>query len=280
MKKANIIRVLTLVLTLSLAISAFAMPAFAAEIPPVDVEEEETIPASYFETVSAKTAELHAENTDEESETAVPTEIDFIPLYDQTDYDIRYGEYGRISSGGCGLVSVWMVATYMNDEIYDINVLTDQYYDYHVKNAGSKWILIKDSAEAMGIDMVLSDCPHGEWYDWDKVYEALANGQPVICLQKKGIFTGGGHFIVLTGLTEDGKVLVNDPNGANWTKNATMIEGFANGFTPEQIRAGACAYWIYAAKETEPEVVEEIVPVHNLYEQYRPMRHGAMLTMQ
>jgi hypothetical protein len=80
------------------------------------------------------------------------------------------------------------------------------------------------------------------------IVAAMENGHPVICLQRKGIFTSGGHFIVLTGVTEDGKILVNDPNGYNWEKNAEMQEGFENGFTPDQIKAAAKAYWIYEEK--------------------------------
>ena len=85
--------------------------------------------------------------------------------------------------------------------------------------------------------------------NWSKVETALKNGQPVVSIQSTGLFTGGGHFIVLTGMTEDGKVLVNDPNGGNWRKNATMIEGFENGFTPSQIRASGGTYWIYQPKD-------------------------------
>ena len=250
MKK--IIRIATLILAITLIMSVAAIPAFAAETE-LPVEE----PVSHIDHTIEMTANLYIEDGEESEESdAESMVIDFIPLYAQTDYDIPYGTYGNISSGGCGLVSVWMVATYMNDELYDIEDLAVQFGSYHVRNAGSKWSLIKDSAEVLGIEMDLSDSPNGEWYSWSKVREALENGQPVICLQKKSIFTGGGHFIVLTGITEDGRILVNDPNAHNWTKNATMADGFANGFTESQIRAGACAYWIYAAKEDPADKIE------------------------
>ena len=96
---------------------------------------------------------------------------------------------------------------------------------------------------------IKSDASNGEWYDWDVVIDALNNGQPVVCLQKSGLFTNSGHFIVLTGLTEDGKIIVNDPNGNNWNKNTIMFEGFQNGFTERQIKQSAVAYWIYGEKE-------------------------------
>lgn len=47
------------------------------------------------------------------------------------------------------------------------------------------------------------------------VLNALKQGKPVICSQTRGIFTGGGHYIVLSGITNDGKIMVNDPNKNN-----------------------------------------------------------------
>ena len=39
----------------------------------------------------------------------------------------------------------------------------------------------------------------------------LANGEMAIALMSKGHFTRGGHFIVLRGVTGEGKILVADP---------------------------------------------------------------------
>ena len=41
--------------------------------------------------------------------------------------------------------------------------------------------------------------------------EALQQGKLVIAIMSKGHFTSSGHFIVLRGVTEDGKILVADP---------------------------------------------------------------------
>lgn len=165
------------------------------------------------------------------------------PLYNQLDYpNVAYGKYGSLASHGCGLVCLSMASSYLLDEIQDPVVLAKQFGHYNTER-GSYWILFEDSAEIMGLNL------QERTWDTESVMKALANGQIVISLQSKGIFTSGGHFILLTGLTEDGKILVNDPNGRNYKKNQVMIEGFLNGFTEEQIFSHGGPYWIYAPKE-------------------------------
>ena len=44
------------------------------------------------------------------------------------------------------------------------------------------------------------------------VQSELRAGHPIICSMGPGDFTEQGHFIVLTGATDDGKIIVNDPN--------------------------------------------------------------------
>lgn len=62
----------------------------------------------------------------------------------------------------------------------------------------------------------------GTWIanDDEKITEALQAGHPVIAHMGPGIFTTGGHYIVLRGITEDGHVLVNDPGNRNRNKYA------------------------------------------------------------
>jgi hypothetical protein len=232
-------KIMRLVVAIAICIAMFAamsVTVFAAS-------------ESHIDTTLLKTAELQESNSDHE-------EIDFVPLFNQRDYKDPYGDYGTISSHGCGIASLAMVYSYMTDEIHLPDELAKQFGDYNTKH-GSLWTLFQDSAEELGIPFVKSDASNGEWYSWKKIKEALSNGQPVICLQREGIFTGGGHYIVLTGITEDGKILVNDPNGKNWTKNKTLAKGFDNGFKPSQIKESAVAYWIYGEKEQKKEVEEK-----------------------
>ena len=69
--------------------------------------------------------------------------------------------------------------------------------------------------------------------------QALSTGKPVIASMKKGTFTRGGHFIVLRGITEDGKILVNDPND-----NAKK-QHFNRSFDLSLIKREAKAFWCF-----------------------------------
>lgn len=79
--------------------------------------------------------------------------------------------------------------------------------------------------------------------DPNQVLQALSEGHPVISSQRAGLFTSGGHFIVLRGVTAGGKVLVNDPNDSS-SKN--YINREFDMMT--EVHATANAYWIFAKK--------------------------------
>lgn len=168
-----------------------------------------------------------------------------VPLYNQLDYpNTRYGCCGTIASHGCGITSLAMVASYLLDKEILPDEMAKQFGEYNTEE-GSCWVLFEDSAKELGLGF------QERTENTNKVMEALEAGQVVVSLQHTGLFTGGGHFIVLVGLTEDGKIIVNDPNGANYTKNNTMINGFVNGFTPRQVFQDGVQYWIYDKKEAK-----------------------------
>ena len=176
--------------------------------------------------------------------------IDKVPLFNQGDYpNVPYGNYGSIASHGCGIVSLAMVATYLTDEFHSPVDLAKRFGHYNTER-GSYWSLFEDTSKVLGLGF------QEQTYSWSKVKDALANGQVVVALQGRGLFTGGGHYIVLTGLTEDGKIMVNDPNGNNWMKDKVMIEGFMNGFTDQQITENGGPYWIYDKKPAKDTTIE------------------------
>lgn len=70
------------------------------------------------------------------------------------------------------------------------------------------WTLMSEGAERLGLDS--EELPA----DADAVRDALRSEKVIICSVRPGDFTTTGHFIVLAGLADDGKVEVRDPNSA------------------------------------------------------------------
>ena len=70
-------------------------------------------------------------------------------------------------------------------------------------------------------------------------------------MEGTSLFTTGQHFIVWTGINENGRIMIHDPNESNYSlwnlKNA-----FANGFEEGDICYGYSGAWIY-----DPEAMPE-----------------------
>ena len=65
--------------------------------------------------------------------------------------------------------------------------------------------------------------------DAQGIVDALSSGKLVVVIMSKGHFTQGGHFIVLRGVTSEGKILVADPasygrSGQEWDLSIIMNE--------------------------------------------------------
>ena len=72
-------------------------------------------------------------------------------------------------------------------------------------SVGTVWGNITSTAIDYGLDATQTT-------DRQAVIDALGTGKAlVIVIMCAGHFTGGGHFIVLTGVTSSGKVTVADP---------------------------------------------------------------------
>jgi hypothetical protein len=70
----------------------------------------------------------------------------------------------------------------------------------------------------------------GTWIenDAEQIATVLRAGHPVIAHMGPGIFTDGGHYIVMRGITEDGYVLVNDPGNSRRNRYAYPLSIFLN----------------------------------------------------
>lgn len=134
-----------------------------------------------------------------------------IPLFIQWDKRWGYHSYGGSLMGitGCGPSCLSMVLAGLTGDT-DMNPAEVADYSeengYWVEGAGTSWELMNRGAEELGLSvkrLIL---------DEDEIYRELMLHHPVICSMKPGDFTYTGHFIVLTGIDQNGKVLLNDPN--------------------------------------------------------------------
>ena len=77
-----------------------------------------------------------------------------------------------------------------------------------VSDGMTAWSLMTDGAALLGLDS------HELAADVGSVTTALEAGSPIICSVAPGDFTSTGHFIVLAGIADDGRIIVHDPNSA------------------------------------------------------------------
>ena len=133
-----------------------------------------------------------------------------VPLFFQ--WDERWGTtiYGSdvMEVTGCGPTCLSMVLVHLlQDATFTPRYVADFAEDnrYYAKGSGSKWALISEGGETLGLDV--TELP----LDENRMKKNLELGNPIICIMGPGDFTTAGHFIVLTGVKEN-KFVVNDPN--------------------------------------------------------------------
>lgn len=107
---------------------------------------------------------------------------------------------------------------------------------YACVGAGSYHTIVPGLSKQFGLNC------KGIGNDSTKLKQALEQGNLVVAIMGKGDFTSNGHFIVLRGITSDGKVLVNDPSSNSRTNTAWDFYKF-----PEQSNKWAGAggpFWV------------------------------------
>lgn len=140
-----------------------------------------------------------------------------IPHYLQYDSkwgNERYGS-GTLSQTACGPTSFAMVASYLNNEfVSPLEVARwSESNGYYVWGAGTSWSMFSGASANWNI----SNSNLGK--NAKLITKALSEGHPVIASMGRGTFTKNGHYIVLRGITAEGKILVNDANDNFYSKN-------------------------------------------------------------
>ena len=194
------------------------------ETEPTTVPTEETIPGET--TATEETVPVETE--------APKVTIDAVPHYHQSEYpDIRYGN-GTIATSGSSVAALAMVATYMTDHVYTPADIAD----YAVQYGASHYKRLEKVSDLMQI-------PWKRALNVNEALKAVREGKIAIALMgSRSVFPGGNHFIVLTGVTEDGKIWVLDPDDRDYSAWG-VGELLENGFPDGKLIAGYEGAWIY-----------------------------------
>lgn len=149
-----------------------------------------------------------------------------VPLFLQWDERWGYETYGSdfLAITGCGPTCLSMVWCGLSGGTDWDPLRTAQFAEqggYYVEGVGTAWDLMTCGAQELGLtaeEIV---------FDADHILAKLRSGSPIICAMRPGDFTTTGHFIVLTGVDEYGKVTVCDPNsrinsGKSWDVEKLM----------------------------------------------------------
>lgn len=129
--------------------------------------------------------------------------------YSQNDKRWADKDYGDSSMGrsGCGPTSAAMLISSVTGQAvspYEAAQWSLQ-HNYRVPGQGTAWAFFPEYGKQFGVDLRATT-------NYEDVKAKLASGYPAI-LSGKGPkpFTSGGHLLMATGMTADGKILINDP---------------------------------------------------------------------
>ena len=167
-----------------------------------------------------------------------------VVYYNQTDArwgNKLYGKTGTIGAEGCGPTALAIVVATLTDHKvtpYDVAKWSAE-NGHPCEGNGSYHSLIPAGGAHYGLTVT------GIGNSSSKLVEALQEGKLVIALMAKGHFTSTGHFIVLRGITEDGKVLVADPASIKRSNQEWEL-----GIVVNEARRGAAVggpFWVFSA---------------------------------
>ena len=161
-----------------------------------------------------------------------------VPVYIQQDYaKAPYGGF-KVSSHGCGISAFAMLSTYMMDEPHTPATLGVQFGHFNGLH-GTDMRMFTDAPPELGYYLYKRS---GIWQD---VEDNLRAGRMTISLQVKGYFTRAGHYLVLSELADDGRVVVRDSNVYNYQR---LPEHKLDLFEHKKLLPNCKGFWIYDNK--------------------------------
>ena len=183
----------------------------STEIPQLTENDEQSLEVQETESEGFEEQGIVAYNGSEKAPNVSVGEYVGLTYYSQLDNRWRYNIYSSvgdtsqtIGTSGCGPTSSAMVVSSIKGNITP-DTMANLYtrYGYRSANQGTYWSAFKWTADVF-------DIGYSECYKLDDVVAKLRNNNYIIASCNQGLFTYGGHFIVLTGVEGD-YIKVYDP---------------------------------------------------------------------
>ena len=183
----------------------------STEIPSLTEADEQSLEVQETEAEGFEEQGIVAYNGSEKAPNVNIGEYAGLTYYSQLDNRWRYNMYSSvgdssqtIGTSGCGPTSAAMVVSSIKGNITPdqmANLYTQ--YGYRSANQGTYWSAFKWTADVFNIG-------YSECYKLDDAVAKLKDNHYIIASCNQGLFTYGGHFIVLVGVEGD-YIKVYDP---------------------------------------------------------------------
>ena len=199
----------------------------STEIPNLTETDEQSLEVQETEAEGFEEQGIVAYNGAEKAPNVQLGEYAGLTYYSQLDNRWRYNMYSSvgdssqtIGTSGCGPTSAAMVVSSIKGNITP-DQMADLYmkYGYRSANQGTYWSAFKWTADVF-------DIGYSECYKLDDAVAKLKDNHYIIASCNQGLFTYGGHFIVLVGVEGD-YIKVYDPYLYNGKFNVSSRRGKA-----------------------------------------------------
>lgn len=193
--------------------------------PSVTYPEETTIP---------QTLETAIPTTPSE-ETMPPKQImEAVPQYYQNDYPEEPYGYDTVANSGSNMTALAMVASFLTDHSYYPDEIADDLAHF----MGGDYQRLEYGSDLLQLAWERAENVH-------RALEAIQDGKIAIFLMNKNsIFTWKDHYVVVTGVNEDGSYTVMDTNRDHYSKDS-LKQRFETGFPAGDLTQGYRCAWIY-----------------------------------
>ena len=160
----------------------------------------------------------------EDGETILKSDTLELVYYSQTDprwESAIYGGDNVIGVFGCGPTTLAMVASTLTDNEVTPPAAAKWALDngHFANNSGSYHSIIPKGAQHYGLTSKNLGSPTKK-----TILNELTSGNLVVVLMDRGLFTSQGHFIILRGVTAEGKILLADSQSDDNSRQAWDVQ--------------------------------------------------------